>query len=99
MANIKSNIPDFIFILGLTCIKYYKYIFLVKGKIHIFIDQNEKPSILEDDQENIISSNKAHKDICMKLVEILEIENNTLYKNTDQMSKKSTVKDDENWKP
>lgn len=70
----------------------------VQGQIHMFIDQIEKNQLMsmKTDEENLISTNQAHSDICMKLVDILEIENSTLHKSVQHILNKDKLKDDIN---
>lgn len=58
----------------------------------MFIDQNDKPLKIKTDEKNIISFDQTHLEICMKLVETLEIENKTLHKSIHQMFDNQTLK-------
>lgn len=41
--------------------------------------------MMKTDEKYMIKSNQTHLEICLKLVAILEIENNTLHKNIKQL--------------
>lgn len=64
----------------------------VQGKLHMLIDQNEKQQIMKTDKKSTTLSNQTHLEICMKVVEILEAENNSLHKSIHQMLEKKTSK-------
>lgn len=70
----------------------------IQGQIHMFINHIEKNQLIsmKTDQENLISTNQAHSDICMKLVDILEIENSTLHKSVQHLLNKDKLIDDIN---
>lgn len=57
----------------------------------MLIDQNEKQQIVETDNKTTTSSNQTHLEIYMKLVEILEVENNSLHKSMHQVLEKETL--------
>lgn len=54
--------------------------------MHVYINQNQKPKIINTGQQNTILSNQTHLEICMALVRTLEAENNVLHKSVHQMT-------------
>lgn len=58
----------------------------------MLIDQNEKQQIMKTDKKSTTSSNQTHLEICRKVVEILEVENNSLHKYIHQLLEKKTSK-------
>lgn len=58
----------------------------------MLIDQNEKQQIMKTDKKSTTLSNQTHLEIFMKVVEILEVENNSLHKSIHQMLEKETLK-------
>lgn len=58
----------------------------------MFMDQNNQEQIMKTDQKNTVSFHQTHMEICMKLIETLEIENNTLHKSIDQMLENKILK-------
>jgi len=71
---------------------YCSYVYVCKGKIHILVNQIEKIQIITTEEENIIVINRTHTEICNKLVEILQIQNNTLYNDICKIFNKYTDK-------
>lgn len=58
----------------------------------MLIDHNEKQQIMKTDKKSTTSSNQTQLEIFMKVVEILEVENNSLHKSIHQMLEKETLK-------
>lgn len=54
----------------------------------MFIDKNEKQQIIKTEHNNTFVSNQTDLEICMRLVEILEIENTTLHTILNQILEK-----------
>lgn len=56
--------------------------------MHKFVDRNEIRNKLNNDQENTNPVNQESLEIHHKLVEVLEVENDTLHKNLKRMNEK-----------
>lgn len=87
VATIKSNIHVY----GCNLSIQYNCIYFL-GNIHMFINQNDNQQIMKSDEINTISFNPTYLEIYKKLIETLELENNTLHKNLHQILKNDIKK-------
>lgn len=58
----------------------------------MFDNQNENHQIMKSDKININSLDQTYLEICKKLIETLETENNTLHKSFQQICKSDNNK-------